>query len=347
MAFNLVGKAVRRVRLPIVDYNAAPITIIPVQEGDVNSRYFEISLYDDNGDVDLSFYTRAILSGETPSGITLQSQSCEIAEDGKSVIALFGGGFTAQAGRVACNISFENSKEEVMLTSQTFHVIVSESSINRIVTENEDDYNLLLSLLKKVDEIEEEVTSSENKRKEAEENRVNAEDERQEAETERTASEDSRVEAEKTRVSAENKRVSKEKERQKNEDTREANEANRATAESQRNTSEQNRIIAEDDRVISETARDAAEQERKANDLSRETAESQRAAAEEDRATAETKRAEDFQTAIDNCDTATQNANEAAQDIRDILDALPCSTNKIDGEMTTSFIALNFVAVED
>ena len=153
MAFNLVGKAVRRVRLPLVDYNAAPITIIPVQEGDVNSRYFEISLYDDNGDVDLSFYTRAILSGETPSGISLQSQKYEIAEDGKSVIVSFGGGFTAQAGRVACNISFVNGEGEVMLTSQTFHVIVSESPIGKIITENEDEYNLLLSLIKELEKV--------------------------------------------------------------------------------------------------------------------------------------------------------------------------------------------------
>ena len=118
MQFDLLGKAVRRFRLPTVDYVSAPVIVVPVQEGDVNSRYFEITLYDDHGDMDLSIYTKVMLSGTTPSGITLTSTKCEISEDKKTVIVLFGGGFTARAGRVACNITFTNSDSTVLLTSR-------------------------------------------------------------------------------------------------------------------------------------------------------------------------------------------------------------------------------------
>ena len=47
MAFELIGKAVRRFRLPAVNYGNAPIIIVSAQEGDVKSRYFDITLYDD------------------------------------------------------------------------------------------------------------------------------------------------------------------------------------------------------------------------------------------------------------------------------------------------------------
>ena len=154
MQFDLLGKAVRRFRLPTADYNGAPIIIIPVQEGDVNSRFFEITLYDDRGDMDLSIYTKAMLSGTTPSGVVLTSTKCEIGEDHKSVVVQFGGGFTARAGRVACNIMFTNADSNVCLNTQTFYVIVSESQSGKIITENDDDYNELLSLLKEVRDLE-------------------------------------------------------------------------------------------------------------------------------------------------------------------------------------------------
>lgn len=347
MAFNLVGKAVRRVKLPIVDYNAAPITIIPVQEGDVNSRYFEISLYDDNGDVDLSNYTRAILSGETPSGVTLFSSKCEFAEDGKSLIVVFGGGFTAQAGRVACNITFTNGEEPSALTSQTFYVIVSQSQIGKIITENEEEYNALLSLISELEGLERNI-------EDAESARVVAENDRVKAENDRVVAENNREEVEGARVEAETARENQENLRQQNETTRQSNETSRLEAETQRCATEQARAeaesareYAEQNRGEAETAREVAEALRQSNEDARSTAESQRVVAEDNRATAESKRSEDFQTAIDNCDTATQKANDAAQDVREFLDALPCPTNKIDGETVSSIVALNFVAVED
>lgn len=234
MQFDLLGKAVRRFRLPAVDYVNAPVIIIPVQEGDINSRYFEITLYDDRGDMDLSIYSKAKLSGTTPSGIVLTSSKCEFSEDKKTVIVQFSGGFTARAGRVACDILFTNADNTVALTSQRFYVIVSESQSGKVITENEENYNELLLLLKEVEDLENNLSTAEN------------------------------------------------------------------------------------DRVKAEAARVAAE----------------------------TQREEDFQAAKEDCESATQDANDAAQDIRDLLDALPCPTNKVDGEVTKNLIALNFVALE-
>lgn len=340
MRFDLLGKAVRRFRLPTVDYVNAPVIIIPVQEGDVNSRYFEITLYDDHGDMDLSVYSKAMLSGTTPSGIVLTSSKCEFSEDKKTVIVQFSGGFTAQAGRVACDILFTNADNTVALTSQRFYVIVSESQSGKVITENEENYNELLSLLKEVGDLEN--------------NLVTAEDDRVKAETARVTAEKKRVNTEKARVDAEDARVDQETTRQTNEETRKTNETNRETAERERATAEAARITAESaraaaeqDRATTETGRAVAETARENNETSRQTAETQRATAESARVAAETQRETDFQEAKEACEDATQEANNAAQNVQDLLDALPCPTNKVDGEVTTSLVGLNFVALED
>ncbi len=332
MAFNLVGKAVRRIRLPIVDYNAAPITIIPVQEGDVNSRFFEISLYDDNGDVDLSVYNRAILSGETASGIVLTSTRCEIADNGKSVTVVFGGGFTAQAGRVACNVTFTNGEEPSSLTSQTFYVIVSQSQAGRIITENQDDYNALLSLIKELDGVEKQIS-------EAERERAAAEDGRRAAENDRMSGEAARAEAEELRNNAEQIRDNQEDVRIDNENVRQSNEAERIAAENNRAEVELARVEIESQRVLSEAVR-------KINEESRSSAEQSRVTAEGDRERSETQRSQEFSAMIGDCESAIQHANDVAQEVRDIVGALPCHTNKVDGETMTEVVALNFVAFE-
>lgn len=340
MQFDLLGKAIRRFRLPAVDYVNAPVIIIPVQEGDVNSRYFEITLYDDHGDMDLGIYSKAMLSGTTPSGVVLTSSKCEFSEDKKTVIVQFGGGFTARAGRVACDILFTNADNTVALTSQRFYVIVSESQSGKIITENEEDYNELLSLLKEVGDLESNLTT--------------AEDSRVQAEAARVTAEANRVTAETSRASAEETRVSQETTRQTNEATRQTNETNRGTAESARATAEtaraaaeSSRDTAEQNRATAETGRANAETTRETNEEARQTAESQRATAEAERASAETQRETDFQAAKEACEDATQDANDAAQNVQDLLDALPCPTNKVDGEVTTSLVGLSFVALED
>ena len=340
MQFDLLGKAVRRFRLPAVDYVNAPVIIIPVQEGDVKSRYFEITLYDDHGDMDLSIYSKAMLNGTTPSGVVLTSSECEFSEDKKTVIVQFSGGFTARAGRVACDILFTNADNTVALTSQRFYVYVSESQSGKIIAENEENYNELLSLLKEVGDLENNLTT-------AEENRVKAEDAR-------VAAEKKRVNAEKSRSDAEDVRVSQETTRQTNEDTRKTNETNRGTAESGRATAEAGRVAAESARVTAEqnrataeTGRVGAETTRESNETARQTAEAQRDAAESARVAAETQRQTGFQSAKTACEDATQDASDVAQNVQDLLDALPCPTNKIDGDVTTGLSELRFVALED
>lgn len=311
MQFDLLGKAVRRFRLPTVDYAGAPIIIIPVQEGDVNSRFFEITLYDDRGDLDLSIYTKATLRGTTPSDVVLTSTDCEIGDDHKSVIVQFGGGYTAKAGRVACDIMFTNAESTVALTTQTFYVIVSESQSGKVIKENDADYNELLSLLKEVGALENKIEAAENER----------------------------VTAENARVSAENTRVAQETARQTNENARESNEDARKIAEAKRAESESERVMAEKQRI-------SAEELRQANETDRIQAETNRVSAENLRVTAEAEREQDFLTAKTICETATERANTAADTVQEILDALPCDTEIERDGQTDSVIALRFVELK-
>ena len=112
MSFSLIGKAVKVLKLPTVDYLNSPTKLIPVQQGDIQSRYFNIILYDDRGNIDLSIYSKAQLFGTVPSGLILTTK-CEIAEDKKSVICQFGGGLTAQAGRIPCDIVLTNEDSKI------------------------------------------------------------------------------------------------------------------------------------------------------------------------------------------------------------------------------------------
>lgn len=338
MQFDLLGKAVRRFRLPTVDYNNAPVIIIPVQEGDVKSRYFEITLYDDHGDMDLSIYTKAMLSGSTPSGVVLTSTECQISEDHKTIIVQFSGGFTARTGRVSCDILLTNKDNTVALTTQRFYVIVSESQAGKIITENEEDYNELLSLLKDVGDLENQLTT-------AEADRVAAEDARVKAEKKRDTAEKGRATAEATRVSQEETRQSNEETRESNEQKRQTAEGARADAETARANAESARVTVEQQRVTDETARANAESTRQSNEETRKQNETGRVDAETARVAAETKRESDFATAKEDCEAATQDANDAAQNVQDLLNALPCPTNKIDGSTTTAISELRFVAL--
>ena len=59
MSVDLTGKAVRCLRLPTVDYNVAPVSVVSAQIGDAKSRILLVTLYDDRGEIDLSNYTSA------------------------------------------------------------------------------------------------------------------------------------------------------------------------------------------------------------------------------------------------------------------------------------------------
>lgn len=249
MKYDLLGKAVRRFRLPVVDFTNAPVIIVPVQQGDVNSRFFEIALYDDRGDIDLSAYTRAIINGVTPSQITLTSDKCEIKEDGSAVVVNFGGGFATSPGKITCQVMFTNSEENVALTTQSFYVIVSESQFDKIVMENEENCNELLSLIEEVEGVERQIEN-------AEEQRVVAENQRKAAELVRKENEENRINAELARNEFEQERTSKENERNAQELVRIENENKRAQNELERANAEEARADAEVARVEAEIKRE-------------------------------------------------------------------------------------------
>lgn len=229
MSFNLVGKAVKKLRLPTVNYLNAPTQVIPVQQGDTNSRFFEITLYDDRGTIPLSVYTKAVLNGATPIGVVLTSQ-CEI--QGSKVVCKFGGGLSTECGRVPCNITLYNTDNSEQLTSQTFYVIVYPSQAENVITENNEDYNQLQVLMKEIANLESQITVAEQARVTAENGRVSAEQ--------------ARVNAESARASAEATRASNEATRQSNEQSRQTAETGRATAESSRVSAEKNRVTEYD-----------------------------------------------------------------------------------------------------
>ena len=229
MSFNLVGKAFKKLRLTTVDYLNAPTQVIPVQQGDTNSRFFEITIYDDRGTIPLSGYTKAVLNGATPIGVVLTSE-CEI--DGSKVLCKFGGGLSTETGRVPCNITLYNTDNSEQLTSQTFYVIVYPSQAEAVITDNNEDYNQLQLLLKNIADLESRISLAEQSRVKAENGRIEAED--------------ARVVAEEARATAEATRASNEATRQSNEEARQTAEAGRVSAENGRVTAEENRVTEYD-----------------------------------------------------------------------------------------------------
>lgn len=138
--------------------------------------------------------------------------------------------------------------------------------------------------------------TEEQKRASAETMRISAEDTRKADEADRIADENSRVSAEESRVDAENERTRTEIEREANELTRKDNEAKRVEAEKQRSTSEEQRSTAESGRVTAENSRVSAE--------------NSRVSAEQTREQSFTAKVGEVDTAIKNCNTATQGAEK-------------------------------------
>lgn len=352
MQFDIVGKAVRVLKLPTVNYDNHTIKVVPAQVGDVNSRFFEVHLYDDRGEIPFSQYNELYL------GVTLPDDSVEYSVgeiDGDIGYVKLLSSMLQEAGRLKCSVMLrgqDDNNEEVWLTSQTFYVTVLSSSVfDESQAGNDDDYNLLLGLIKDVEDLEENIETAEAARVEAEKKRVQAENGRVEAENQRVENENerianenarkqaeqgrvnaenARVEAEKNRVTAENGRVSAENARVDAEEARESaetqreeNEADRQSAESARAQAERERVTAENNRVSAENAREAAEDQREenederiANENARKDAESKRVTAEQGRVSAETGRVNAEQNRV-----TAETAREQAEDERELSES--------------------------
>lgn len=152
-------------------------------------------------------------------------------------------------------------------------------------------------------------------RVDAEAARVQTEAARVETEAARATAESARVTAETGRVEAEAARVTAEQNRATVESARVTAEAARAAAESARVTAEANRESAESGRAAAEAARSSAETARSGAEAKRVSAEQARVSAEKARVDAESSRAREFAVLKTDADTATTNANTAADKI--------------------------------
>lgn len=142
---------------------------------------------------------------------------------------------------------------------------------------------------------------------------------REQEERTRMANEAKRVDDEKVRVANEAKRAEDEAERLSNEASRKGSEAARVNNEAARVSGEDVRVRNEASRTSEESTRVSNENARKSNETSRVNAEISRVSAEQSRVTeegkrvaAETKRQTDTAKAIQDTNTAAQNATDVA-----------------------------------
>lgn len=142
---------------------------------------------------------------------------------------------------------------------------------------------------------------------------------REQEERTRVANEAKRVDDEKVRIANEAKRAEDEAERLSNEASRKNSEAARVNNEAARVSGEDVRVRNEASRTSEESTRVSNENARKSNEITRVNAESSRVSAEQSRVTeegkrvaAETKRQADTAKAIQDTNTAAQNATDVA-----------------------------------
>ena len=339
MAFDLVGKAVRKLRLPTVNYDNTPIKVIPAQRGDANSRYFVIELFDDRGTMNLTPYSMAMLNATLPDE-SVETYRGEINKQDNTLTIRISGSMLKQTGRVACDVTLtgdDKNSELMQLTTQTFYLFVAESQSSDSAVEGDDDYSLLLELLQSLTALEDKVET-------AESGRVAAEKTRESNESTRQSNEAARKTAESGRESAEKERVSSESSRKTAESGRVSAESERVKAENARVEAEKLRASAENERKTAETARDTAEQKRETAETARANAEKTRETAESGRVAAEKTRESGFATAKSNCESATERANNLADSIEGVLDALPCETElQQSGGKIEEIVTLRFV----
>jgi len=231
MAFDLVGKAVKKIRLPTVNYENTPIKIIPAQTGDVNSRFLVVEFYDDRGTIDLSPYSSVTLNATLISG-AVQVTTGEIDKANNTATVKIASSMLANSGKITCDIALGGS--DAYLTSQPFYVFVRQSQISGDTSEATDEYSLISSLLRQVSEMKDDVGELDN-----------------------------------TVSANEQQRQTNEQTRQAQEAARVAAEGNRAAAEEARATAEEARVAAEEDRIAAEEARVAAEEDRVAAEEAR------------------------------------------------------------------------------
>ena len=304
MDVSLQHKATRNLRLPTTNYNGTPIQITPAQQGDLNTRSFKIQLYDDYGNIGLSQYTTVLLSA-TRADDELFVAEGEILDG--FIHCTLTAPMLAETGKVSCDITLTGKGAEgkdLILTSQTFYVYVARSQLADNDLVGSENYNILVTLIRDVRQMERMLHLLETGITDAESARLLAENQREAnelvrrdneseriltnqamlaAESSRIQSESNRVSAEETRISEESVRVEAESIRLASEHTRISREAFRQAVETLRVSTEEERIFAEnfrasteDARIASEENRVIAEEDRVVNELNRQAGDANR-----------------------------------------------------------------------
>ena len=135
MAFDLTGKAVRKLRLPTVNYQSSPKQVVSAQTKDQNSRYVSVTLYDDRGDLDVGTYgTVAFLRATLQDGKPVSS-TAEIDAGNNCVNCYLSEAMLKEPGLIECDVKLAvndtdgeaGDAKAASLTSQTFIVRISDS----------------------------------------------------------------------------------------------------------------------------------------------------------------------------------------------------------------------------
>lgn len=165
MSINLSGRALKRLRLPVVNYYSSAYQVMSAQAGDVNTRYLDVVLYDDRGDIDLGAYSKVYLQVQAYDGISPQmSEGWIDTERNRAVCRLTSSMLQYTGSKMPCNIwlvGTDADDEPMSLTSQTFYVMVYEGHGGADAEPSEDELTALQSAINDVVELEKTVGEAE------------------------------------------------------------------------------------------------------------------------------------------------------------------------------------------
>lgn len=301
---------IREIDLDVAKLNY--LDAIITKQYDRETRFLKVSLQNSGVPVLVENTASVTINARRPDGVS-KSFLGTVNDDGTVSLPITYW-MVLLDGKVTCDVSVIQGTG--LLTTCLFELQVQEAANANEDISDDEDYGLLVSLIKETQAIVEEEkrrVEAEKGRVSAEETRVTAENSRSEAETKRADAETKRVQQEKSRVEAEAGRVEAEKQRV-------SAERDRADAEQGRVSAENLRVSAENDRSVAETERQSNEATRKENETTRVEQENSRQTAEKAREQAETARAasEDNRIASENervsAETTRQKEHQKAVD---------------------------------
>lgn len=209
--------------------------VIEAKQGDVKSRYLQITLIQNDKPFIIPENTTVRIGGTKPDGYCFLNDG-DINDN--YVYVELTDQMLAVEGREKCSVSLYNGASR--LSSVTFFVDITVDPYDEGKIESSDEYTSLTDALNRVDEVDETAATALTNSEQALDNlaildaaelkRENAEKLRVQAEQGRNAAENGRAVAEQERVNAENTRNTNEQTRQSQEEQRQAQEEQRQAA---------------------------------------------------------------------------------------------------------------------